>query len=42
MSRPARSGRIMHAYLSPQSALDVIEGRGSDYWETRPGETGDA
>jgi hypothetical protein len=32
---------IMHTYLSPQGALDavrdVLEGRESDYWDTRPG-----
>ncbi len=32
--------RIMHAYLSPhdalQAAMDTVQGRGSDYWETRP------
>lgn len=34
--------RIMHAYLSPhdaiQAAIDTVEGRGSAYWESRPGE----
>lgn len=33
--------RIMHAYLSPgdaiQAAMDTVQGRRSDYWETRPG-----
>lgn len=33
-------GRIWHAYLSPaamvQAAMDVVKGRESDYWETRP------
>jgi hypothetical protein len=32
--------RIMLAYLDPaaviQAAMDTLEGRGSDYWETRP------
>ena len=32
--------RIMHAYLNPadaiQAAMDVLQGRGSDYWESRP------
>jgi hypothetical protein len=35
-------GQIMHTYLDPgaaiQAARDVIEGRGSDYWESRPGD----
>ena len=35
-------GRIMHAYLSPldaiQAAMDTMQGRKSDYWETRPGD----
>ena len=34
--------RIMHTCLSPhdavQAAIDTVEGRGSDYWETRPGQ----
>lgn len=34
--------RIMHAYLSPhdaiQAAIDTVEGRGSSYWESRPGD----
>jgi hypothetical protein len=34
--------RIMHAYLSPhdaiQAAIDTVEGRGSNYWESRPGD----
>jgi hypothetical protein len=33
--------RIMHAYLSPldaiQAAMDTVQGRRSDYWDTRPG-----
>ena len=32
--------RIMHSYLSPeaavQAALDIVQGRGSNYWESRP------
>ena len=32
--------RILHAYLSPQAAIqaamDTVQGRRSDYWETRP------
>lgn len=36
--------RIMHAYLDPaaalQSARDLLEGRGSDYWESRAGDEG--
>jgi len=35
--------RIMHTYLSLQAALDAardtLEGRRSDYWETRPGDS---
>jgi hypothetical protein len=34
--------RIMHAYLSPQAAIqavrDTLEGRRTDYWEARPGD----
>lgn len=34
--------RILHAYLSPhaaiQAAMDTVQGRRSDYWETRPGD----
>jgi hypothetical protein len=34
--------RIMFAYLSPhaavQAAMDTVTGKGSDYWETRPGD----
>ena len=34
---------ILHAYLNPadglRAARDVLEGRGSDYWESRPVES---
>ena len=39
----AEFSRIMHEYLNPvgmiRAARDVVEGRGSGYWETRPGGT---
>jgi len=34
--------RILFTYLSPagaiQAAMDTLEGRGSDYWDIRPGD----
>ena len=36
----AEFSRIMHACIDPAAAigaaLDVLQGRGSDYWESRP------
>ena len=38
----AEFSRIMHACIDPAAAigaaLDVLQGRGSDYWESRPGD----
>lgn len=34
--------RLLHAYIDPaeglKAAMDTLEGRSSDYWETRPGD----